>query len=255
MGRADPTPVSMFLAGAAGLLTGSFLSAVVERVPERRSVVSGRSRCCSCGTVLAPRELVPVLSWLVQRGRCRVCRAPIGCTPLMLEIGCGAISVAVVHRFGVAGEGIAVWVGAMALVALSIIDVRTHRLPREISYLTFVLVVASFVFESRRVNDGARLVDALLGAAVFTAALAVVRVASRGGLGDGDVRLAPLLGVLLGWWGVSLVPVAIVAASTVGALVGLVGMACGRLDRRTPLPFGPFLAAATMATLVVATGS
>lgn len=241
----------MLIAGVAGLLTGSFLSAVVERVPERRSVVSERSRCDSCGTVLAARELVPLMSWLVQRGRCRSCRAPIGCTPLMLEIGCGAISLAVVHRCGVTGEAAAVWLGAMALVGLSIIDVRTHRLPREISYPALVVVIAVFALESLHMGDGRHLVDALVGAAVFTAVLAVVRVASRGGLGDGDVRLGPLLGALVGWWGVALVPVAIVAASSAGALVGLVGIACGRFDRRTPLPFGPFLAAATMATVAV----
>lgn len=232
-----------------GLVAGSFLTVVVARVPDRSSVVQGRSRCDTCARPLGPRDLVPVAAWLVRRGRCRACGARIGRTPLLVELSTSCACVAVVRRFGVGFEGVAVGIAACALIAQSAIDLRTHRLPREISYTAFVGVVSVLGVAAAHRSTPSRLALALAGSAAITAALAVVRTSSRGAMGDGDVRLAPLLGVTLGWWSPILVAPALLLASTSGAVVGSVAIITGRAHRRTPLPFGPFLAFGTLATL------
>lgn len=242
------------LAALMGLLVGSLLTVVVVRVPEGRSICRGRSSCDACGHVLGIVELVPLVSWMMQRGRCRRCEASIGVVVPFLELSSAVLCAASLERFGRGADGFAMAVTGCALLAQAVIDVRTHRLPREISWTALLLVAVLLAVTAAHRHTAGRLFGVGAGALIFTVVLAAVRRASRGGMGDGDVRLAPLLGAVLGWWGIELVPVALVVASASGALAGLVLIVCGRADRRSAIPFGPFLALGTITTLWCAAG-
>jgi len=139
---------------------------------------------------------------------------------------------------------------AAGLVVLSVIDARTHRLPREITYTTLAIGVPLLAVAALVDSEPRRLVDAAIGGAVLTIVFWLGHLVTRGGLGTGDVRLAPLLGVYLGYISLSAVAIGIVAGLVAATVFGLVMLAIhGRND---PYPFGPFLAAGTLLTLLVA---
>jgi leader peptidase (prepilin peptidase)/N-methyltransferase len=239
------------IAAVMGLLIGSFLTVVTERVPDGESIVAPGSRCGACGLRLGPLDLVPVFSWLFLRGKCRRCRTNIGIEPLVLELGTASLFVAMTLKFEDSVETIAFCVLAAGLLALSWIDLRIKRLPREISYTTLaigapLLVVAALINDEPR-----RIWTMVLGAVLATIFMWAVHVLSRGGMGDGDVRLTPLLGTYLGWLGLPYVPVGLFLAFLIGSVVGVIGMVVGRAGRKTAVPFGPFLALGTLVAVFV----
>ena len=234
-----------------GPVIGSFLTVVAHRVPAGGSIVRPPSACDACGTRLGPRDLVPIVSWLLTRGRCRHCGTHIGPEPPLIELATTALFVAFGLRFGPSIELVAFCVLASALVALSAIDLRTQRLPREITYTTIVMSAPILAVAALAGDEPQRILGMLLGALVATGIMGLIHVAARGGMGDGDVRLAPLLGLHLGWLNPGIVPVGLFFGFLLGAVVGVAIMATHRGDRRTAVPFGPFLAAGTVLAVFV----
>lgn len=234
-----------------GLMIGSFLTVVVDRVPAGRSVVAPPSACGACGHRLGPLDLVPVASWLARRGRCGHCGARIGVEPLVVELATAAIFVAFGLHFGADPVLPAFCILGAALVALVWIDLHEYRLPREITYTALALSAVAIVIAALANDEPERIWQAALGAAIALAVMALVYVVSRGGMGDGDVRLAPLLGLHLGYLNPGIVPVGLFLGFALGAVVGVGLMAAGRAGRKTALPFGPFLAAGTVLAVFV----
>jgi leader peptidase (prepilin peptidase)/N-methyltransferase len=234
---------------AMGLVIGSFLTVVVDRVPDGRSIVAPPSACGACGHRLTGLDLVPIGSWVILRGKCRHCGARIGFEPLIVEGATAALFVAMGSRFGADAVLPAFWVLCAALVALVWIDLREFRLPREITYTAFALSAVIMLIAALVKNEPERLGKAGLGAGIALAVMLVIYLASRGGMGEGDVRLAPLLGLHLGWIRPGVVPIGLFLGFLLGAVAGLLGMAIGRAGRKTALPFGPFLAAGTVAAI------
>lgn len=234
-----------------GLLIGSFLTVVVDRVPRHASIVSPGSACGACGLRLGPLDLVPVVSWVALRGKCRSCRTPIGVEPILVELVTAGLFVAMAVEFGLSWELAAYCVLSAGLVALSVIDLKTQRLPREITYVTMALGAPLLVVAALVADEPERIWMAALGAVIYVALMGLIYVASRGGMGDGDVRLSPLLGMYLGWANPGLVPVSLFLASIVGSVAGIAMMLLGRGGRKTAIPFGPFLAAGTIAAVFV----
>ena len=234
-----------------GLLIGSFLTVVVDRVPDGRSVVAPGSACGNCGLQLGVADLVPVFSWLALRGRCRRCKAKIGVEPLILEVTNAAIFFAFAIKFDLSWELAAFCVLAAGLVALSWIDLRTKRLPRQITYAAAAIGVPLLCIAALVRHEPRRIGMMLVGAAVaFTFMLLVYLLSLRqGGMGDGDVRLSPLLGAYLGWLNPGIVAAGLFLGFLSGAVVGLIVIAVGRGDRKTAVPFGPFLALGTIAAV------
>ena len=245
------TAALVSIAAVAGLLIGSFLTVVVDRVPRGASIVRPGSACGACGLELGPLDLVPVFSWLVLGGKCRRCRTRIGAEPLVLELATAGAFVALALHFRRGWETAAFCVLAAGLLALSWIDLRTKRLPREISYTTFALGAPLLVVAALVRDEPRRIVTMLAGAAIALAFMGLLYVASRGGMGDGDVRLSPLLGAYLGWLGLGYVPVGLFLGFLFGSIVGVAAMAAGKAGRKTALPFGPFLALGTVVAVFI----
>lgn len=239
------------IAVVVGLLIGSFLTVVIDRVPRGASIVRPGSACGACHRELEPIDLIPVLSWLFLRGKCRRCGVAIGVESVAVELTTAMLFAVMVWHFERPVVGAAHCVLVAGLVALTTVDLRIKRLPREITYTTIVigapfLMIAAFVVDEPR-----RIATALSGAVIATAVMAALYAVSRGGLGDGDVRLSPLLGLYLGWSNPGLALVGIFFGFVIGAVVGVSLMIVGRAGRRTALPFGPFLAAGTLIAVLV----
>jgi leader peptidase (prepilin peptidase)/N-methyltransferase len=229
-----------------GLLIGSFLTVVVDRVPRGASVVAPPSACGACGMRLGPRDLVPVVSWLVLRGRCRGCGQQIGVEPLVVELATATLFVLFGVHFGLELELVAFCVLGAGLVALTWIDLHTQRLPREITFTTIAIGAPLLVAAALVDDEPERIWMMVLGAGIALALMLTIYLASRGGLGDGDVRLSPLLGMYLGWLNPGIVPIGLFFGFLLGAVAGVAAMAFGGAGRKTALPFGPFLAAGTV---------
>ncbi|MEO7397243.1 MAG: prepilin peptidase [Ilumatobacteraceae bacterium] len=232
-----------------GLVIGSFLTVVVDRVPRKKSIVAPGSACGNCGLELGPVDLVPVFSWLALRGRCRRCRAPIGVEPLVLELVTAGLFAAFAVHFGLSWELAAFCVLGAGLAALSWIDLRIKKLPREVIYVTALIGVPLLCVAALVRGEPRRMWMMVFGAGCALVFMGGVYVLSRGGMGDGDVRLAPLLGAYLGWLNPGAVAVGLFLGFLLGALWGVAMMAVGRGGRKTAVPFGPFLAAGSIAAV------
>jgi leader peptidase (prepilin peptidase)/N-methyltransferase len=235
-------PVTIVLAAVGGLLIGSFLTVVVDRVPRGASIVAPGSACANCGLRLHPVDLVPLFSWLALRGRCRRCRTAIGVEAPLLEVATALVFALLAWRFGARWELGAFCVFAAGLIALSAIDLRIKRLPRQITYVTLACGVPLLVVAALVRHEPHRIATMAFGAVLALVIMLAVYVASRGGMGDGDVRLSPLIGAFLGWLNPGIVPIGLLFGFFAGALVGVVLLAIGSAGRKTALPFGPFLA-------------
>jgi leader peptidase (prepilin peptidase) / N-methyltransferase len=243
--------MTIAIAAAYGLVLGSFLTVVVDRVPRGASIVSPGSACGNCGLRLGFRDLVPVFSWLALRGKCRRCRMNIGAEPLILELVTALLFGLFAWKFGLDWALPAFCVLGAGLVGLSWIDLQIKRLPRQIIYATAAFGVPLLCLAAIVRHEPRRMWMMVLGAGVALAFMGLVYVASRGGMGDGDVRLSPLLGAYLGWLNPGLVAVGLFLGFLVGAVVGVAMIIAGRAGRKTAVPFGPFLALGTVVAVFI----
>jgi leader peptidase (prepilin peptidase) / N-methyltransferase len=242
----------IFFATVAGLVIGSFLTVVVERVPNGESVVAPPSRCGSCGLRLGPLDLVPVVSWVALRGRCRQCRAWIGVEPIVIELATAALFVLFAVRFQDERAAIPAYcILAATLVAQTWIDLRTQRLPREITYTGMLLGGVALAIAAVVIDEPERIWMAAVGAVIALVTMWLIFALSKGGMGEGDVRLAPLLGMYLGWLNPGIVLPGLFFGFIAGAVYGVVMMGLDRAGRRTAVPFGPFLALGTVVAIFV----
>lgn len=227
-----------------GALIGSLLNVVIHRVPAGHSVVHPPSACPGCGSRIRPWDNVPVLSWLVLRGRCRDCAEPISVRYPLVEALTAALFAAVTVRFAGSGASADIWaVPAFLLlaalgVALSGIDLDVHRLPNPLVFTGYLagapLLAAATLLGA---GDGpAALVRAGIGAAAMFAFHFVAMLAYPRGMGFGDVKLAGVTGMYLAWLGWGPLAVGVMASYVIGAAAGLV---VGKGRRGHGIPFGP----------------
>nr|MCW2728352.1 peptidase domain protein [Aeromicrobium sp.] len=238
-----PAPFFVSVAGVLGLIVGSFLNVVIHRVPAGRSVVRPGSTCPRCHAPVRGHDNVPVVSWLLLRGRCRDCAAPIAIRYPLVEAATAALFAVSAWRIGPSAYVVAVLVLMAGAVALFMIDLDHGRLPFSITGLTAVGVVAALVVATLT-GDADHVPRALLSAGLWLAVYGGIHVATAGrGMGLGDVALAPLLGLVLGWsgWGASLV--GLLAGFLVGAVIGVGLLASRRAVAGSRIPHGPFLLA------------
>ncbi|WP_140459220.1 prepilin peptidase [Cellulomonas oligotrophica] len=247
------TPLLVTLAGVLGLLVGSFLNVVVWRVPRGESVVAPPSACPACGARIRPYDNVPVVSWLVLRGRCRDCAAPISARYPAVELLTGVAFAAVAWWSGPGWWTPALLYLVAITVALTAIDLDVHRLPDAIVLPSYPVAAALLVLASADPGgtaDWGALLRAGVGAAALFAFYFVLLVAYPAGMGFGDVKLAGVLGLYLGWVGWGALVVGAFAAFLVGGVVGLALIARRRAGRRTQIAFGPWMLAGAWIGLV-----
>jgi leader peptidase (prepilin peptidase) / N-methyltransferase len=226
-----------------GLAVGSFLNVVIYRVPRNESIVSPLSSCPTCGTPIRERDNIPVVSWLVLRGRCRDCKAPISRRYPLVELSCAGLFGATAAKFGYQWDLPAYLALFAGLLALSCIDVEHLLLPKKIVYALTALVTALLLMAAAITGHWHDFVVGVLCAVGWFAVFFALNLISPRVLGFGDVRLSLVLGMSLGWLGVGYVVLGFFAANAIGAVVGLALIATKHMSRSDRIPYGVFLAA------------
>ena len=239
------TPALIIGCGVLGLAIGSFLNVVIYRVPRGESVVSPPSACPSCGTELAARDNIPVLSWLLLHGRCRTCAEPISVRYPLVELSTAALFAATAARLGRTWALPAFLVLMAGLLSLAIIDAELLILPKRIVYPVLGMVSGLLVLAAAMDHEWHRLGIGAICAVAWFATFLVINLANPRLLGFGDVRLAPVLGLSLGWLGVGYFLLGFIAANLIGAIVGIALIASKRASRDSQIPYGVFLALGT----------
>lgn len=224
-----------------GLLVGSFLNVVIHRVPAGLSIAYPGSACPACDHPVRPRDNVPVLSWLLLHGRCRDCDVAISGRYPLVELATAVLFAVAGLRFGVTAYTAVALVVLGAGVALFMIDLDHRRLPFSITGAAATGTVIALSVDVV-LHGFAMIPTALLSMGVWLAVYGGIWLLTAGrGMGLGDVALAPVLGLALGWlgWGPSVVGLA--GGFLIGGVVGVALLASGKATRRARVPHGPFL--------------
>ncbi|MEN9775464.1 MAG: hypothetical protein RL322_2534 [Pseudomonadota bacterium] len=251
-----------------GLLIGSFVNLVIDRLPimmqrqweadaaalheqpdsgrARFDLIAPRSHCPHCQTRIAVHDLIPVVSWLALRGRCRHCSAPIGQRTLLVELGLAVLYGLSAWQFGATWSTLAALVFLGILLAAAVIDLETRLLP---DILTLPLLWLGLLVNLQPLFSGIE--SAVWGAVVGYLSLWLVNqtyrlLKGRDGMGQGDFKLLAALGAWFGW---PAIPVILVLASSAGAIVGIIGALRDHTRLGQPLAFGPWLALASLPVL------
>ena len=236
--------------GAAGLLIGSFLTVVVHRLPLGEGIARGRSKCPGCGTEIRARDNIPVISWVLLRGRCRTCGEAISAGYPLTELATAVLFMAA----GAAFRPLPLAIGAAlflgVLLAISIIDGQHRIVPNRIVYPSLVLFGAA-ILVGDLLGQEVDIVRALIGLAAYSVPLFLIALAVPGGMGMGDVKLAALIGLVLGALSLSHVAVAAGVGIIGGGLAAIVLVLVLRYGRRHQMPFGPYLAAGAAVALLL----
>jgi leader peptidase (prepilin peptidase)/N-methyltransferase len=245
-----------------GAMIGSFLNVVIFRVPAKRSIVSPPSACGTCGSPIRPWDNIPVVSWLVLRGRCRDCRTRISARYPLVELGTalffGVVAWWVIsaQHAPVVGQVLAIttttviatgvtlvaflYLAAIS-VALAMIDIDTRKLPNAIVLPAYLVGGILLITAALLAGEPSRIMTALIGGAGMFAFYFVLALVYPGGMGFGDVKLAGVLGLYLGWLGWGALAVGTFAAFLLGGLFALVLLVAGRAARKSSIPFGPWM--------------
>jgi leader peptidase (prepilin peptidase)/N-methyltransferase len=247
--------VHLVWVGLFGLVIGSFINVVVHRLPRGESLVSPGSRCPRCGNPIRARHNVPILGWLLLRGRCADCGAPISPRYPLVEAGTTVAFLAVAARLMALDQRAAVpaylWFTGVG-IALALIDLDTRKLPNAIVLPSYPVLAVLLAGACLVTGEWWPLARAGLGGAALFAFFFLIAFAKPAAMGFGDVKLAGLIGgvlAYLSWW--TLVIGAFLGFA-LGAVVGVALIAFGRAGRKTAVPFGPFMIAGALLALFVA---
>lgn len=220
------------------ILLGSFFNVVGLRVPRGESIVKPRSHCPSCQRTLTAWELIPVLSYVVQGGKCRGCGIRISPLYPFVELLTAILFTISPFLVGWSKELLVSWTLISLLMIIFVSDVRYMIIPDRVLLFFAVVFIMERVFVPLTPWW-----DSLVGAAVGFLLLLFIAAVSKGGMGGGDIKLFVLLGFVLGWKTVLL---AFFFSTVYGTVFGLVGMALGKVRRKEPMPFGPYIVLGTL---------
>lgn len=234
--------------GAFGLAVGSFLNVVIHRVPLGQSIVTPPSACPKCGAQIEPVDNIPVVSWLLLRGRCRSCRATISPRYVLVELTTAGLWIAGAVRFDRVEEAVFAAMSMAVLVVLSMIDLEYRRIPNVI-VLPATLGAALWLTVTSIVGgEGAIFAEAAVAAVAAFSLLFVIAVVSKG-MGFGDVKLAAFIGLAAGRFGWEVAAAALFLGFGFGGIVGAALLVSGRKGRKESIPFGPALAGGALVAM------
>lgn len=238
------TPVLVACCAFLGLFIGSFLNVVIYRVPKGESVVSPRSRCPGCGQEISWYDNLPVVSWLALRGRCRTCAEPISVRYPLVEVLTAAVFASL--AWALADQPWAIpaylWVGGVG-VALAAIDLDTHRLPDALTLPSYAVVGGLLLLPAVADDQWSAYLRAWLAALAMAGFYFLLAFLKPGAMGMGDVKLAGVLGLVLGWLGWGVVLFGGFLGFLLGGVLGIALMVAGKAGRKSKIPFGPFMVA------------
>ena len=234
-----------------GLLIGSFLNVVIWRVPRHESVVSPPSRCPGCEQLIRPYDNIPVLSWLILRGKCRDCKTKISVRYPLVEAGTAILWGLLAWRFAGSWALPAYLVLAGGLVVPSLIDLDTFLLPNRIVYPLTIVVTVLFGVAGAVDGGVGDFRRALLCGLVVFAVFLLLHLISPRGMGFGDVKFSFVLGVALGWVSPATAFLGIFMGFLLGSVVGIGLIATKVKTRKDHVPFGPFMALGAVSALLI----
>ncbi len=227
---------------ALGTEIGSFLNVVIDRLPEGRSLIKPPSHCENCGTSLKAVDLIPILSYLILRGRCRYCGEGVTIRIPLVELVAGVLLASLWIGYGPSHEFWIFGIYGSLLIAIFVIDLDHQLILNKMVYPACVFALATVPL-----RDELGFVDSVTGCAVgFFLLLAIVLV-SRGGMGLGDVKMAGLMGLALGF---PIIFVGLLVGILTGGFVAIILLIMRRKGRKQAIPFGPFLAIGAMTALI-----
>jgi len=230
-------PVSFII----GACVGSFLNVVIHRLPNNQSIVSPGSHCPDCGSPIKAYDNIPLISWVALWGLCRDCGAVISARYFIIELFTAILTMAIAGKYGVSLQTL-VYLGlAWSLVAATVIDISYQIIPDEISIGLLAVGLAISPFMALGFTSAS--FGALLGGGIFFT-LAIIY---PGGMGGGDIKLMAGIGSIFGW---KMTLLTIITGTTLGAAGGLLLMALTGGSRKTRIPFGPFLAAGAIISIL-----
>jgi leader peptidase (prepilin peptidase) / N-methyltransferase len=224
----------------AGLVFGSFLTVLVYRIPRGESIVLPGSACPQCGTPISPRDNIPVVSYVALRGRCRHCGARISAQYPLTEAMTAALFVGAALALHSIWQAVLIAPFLGIVLACALIDARHRIIPNRIVYWSLAIFTAVIALFSL-VGFGVSLLTGVLGLLAFGGGLLLVAIVAPHGMGMGDVKLAALMGLVLGSLGWRYVGVSVVVAVLAGGLGGIFTLLAGG-SRKDAIPFGPYLA-------------
>jgi leader peptidase (prepilin peptidase)/N-methyltransferase len=239
------------LCAVLGLAIGSFLNVVIWRVPRGESVAHPPSHCPTCDTPISPRDNLPVVSWLLLRGRCRTCSSRISARYPLVELGTCGLFIAFALHFGPHADLPAFLYLAAVGISLAMIDLDLLRLPDVLTLPSYPVGLALLGVAAAVDHAPHAFIRALLGMAAMFGFYAVVWFLYPAGMGLGDVKLAGVLGLYLGWLGWGQLVVGAFAAFAVGAAVSIAIVVFKDGGRKTRIPFGPFMLAGVLIGIYV----
>jgi leader peptidase (prepilin peptidase)/N-methyltransferase len=239
------------LTAVVGLLVGSFLNVVIWRVPRGESVVSPRSRCPNCGHEIRGRDNVPILSWLLLHARCRDCGTRVSARYPLVELATGVLFGLLAWHFGLHLVLIAYLYLAAISVALALIDIDVHKLPDALTLPSYPVAAVLLTAGALEAHEPFDLVRAAIGGVALFALYALLWFVYPRGMGLGDVKLAGVLGMYLGYLGWGTLAVGAFFGFALGGVIGVTLMATGRATRKSKIPFGPFMLSGALIAVFV----
>ncbi len=239
-----------------GLIVGSFLNVCIYRLPRELSIVRPSSACPACKKPIKPWDNIPVLSYIFLRGKCRYCGERISFRYPLIELMNGIFYLAVFYFFGLGWHLLPLFAFVSAMIVITFIDLDFQIIPDVITLPGIVIGVisASFLLPDPFLNINSQnipkiivgFINSAIGLFLGGGLFYIIAIVSRGGMGGGDIKMMAMVGAFMGWKAVLMVTF---IGSLVGSIVGIFLMLLKGKDRKTKVPFGPFLALGSLITL------
>ena len=235
--------IFIFLLGA---IIGSFLNVCIYRIPREESILYPPSHCPNCGTPLHWYDLIPILSYILQIGKCRYCREPISLQYPIIECLNGLLYLAVYSKFGLDINFIFYAIIFSILLIISSIDLHFQIIPDFLNILILILAIIYKTLQFTLYGISSNLFNSILALIISGGIFLIIVILSKGGMGGGDVKLIGVLGFILG---IKMVLLTIFLSFILGAIISIFLLLFKIKGRKDPIPFGPFICLAFMITV------
>ncbi len=221
-----------------GIVIGSFINVCIIRIPNKENITTTRSHCMSCGNVIKWYELIPILSYILLKGKCRFCKAKLSVQYPIIELLNGVLYCLIAHIMGLNIQSVLTMALSSALIVIAVIDWRTYEIPFGLN--VFIAALGLVLIVVKLINcDFSGVYSNLIGAVSVSGFLLILYLATKGrGIGGGDIKLMAAAGLFLGWKNIIL---AFVIGCVLGSIIHIVRMKVSKQDH--VLAFGPYLAA------------